>query len=485
MNNLKLHTITFLLLATASRAQYYDYAYSQYAQDILSANTTESYHSERLKAYQRVVFQGLLPLAIGYGTYRLHKTLFCRNPLPPQAPLRNPLPIGGFAFFLTSVFSGLIQRTLEPYAQELQEPVSGFMQCIRNLILRPSDQTLTSLELRYIEKKPFLTPEAQNTLISHFLSLRTNYRPVFSAGLEANKDREIKTIEQLLDLPTQTRSISINESEFQNTFQDYEPMGTGIAFSELKRFCRMMELSSHHQNPRLKNALYLHGPPGVGKTEVARKLAATLKMPLIKVNLGEIREIGDFKGVACEFASDTRCHPGLLAHQIIRQAREGYPYQNMLLFFDEADHTLNRIREEESHELVSLMLNLLEGKTSSLENPFFRASIDVGHLGFILAGNRLLRSSALNNRLNLIEFGNYSLQYRIKAGRDIFLLEALKPYQNLINLDNFTSSDFENIDNIAKREHKLLEMSGTDPGFRGQRQQIERYVYTKAQNICD
>ncbi|MEI6791527.1 MAG: hypothetical protein WCK42_10135, partial [Myxococcaceae bacterium] len=204
-----------------------------------------------------------------------------------------------------------------------------------------------------------------------------------------------------------------------------------------------------------------------GKTEAVFKLGKVLDIPVIKINLAEIASIGQLKGIKCEFPEDNRCTPGQILSNIVGT------HKNRLLFFDEADQTLNRLKEGQSHELVSFMLDLLEGKTQFIDNPYLGADIDIRHFGIILAGNQQLINKALQSRLSYSSFGNYTQAYRIKAARERFLPEILQDYSDTLTLEDFNLEDLEKIDAMAMNE---------DPGFREQIRMIERFVHQKTQD---
>ena len=126
------------------------------------------------------------------------------------------------------------------------------------------------------------------------------------------------------------------------------------------------------------------------------------------------------------------------------------------------------------------MLDLLEGKTQFIDNPYFETELDIRHFGIILAGNSILSNKALQSRLSTLEFGNYTLEYRVKAGRERFLPEILKNYPEILDLKDFTEADYAAIDAIAHTEHKKFLTDKEDPGFSNQLRKIERFAHQKA-----
>lgn len=480
INNL----IYFILIFSGSSslsAQHYDYIYKKDSLSFYQSNTTEEFLQKKRQAYQQVILTDLAPIAVAYATYWAYQRLPQAPTQPNKQEVHLGAHLGGAIFFLSTLISGLLQNTLTPYTTELQEPISGFIHSFRNYVFGPANSILEMLELEYITRKENLGSRTRQILESLFIKLRTTYVPS-QFGLSAGKeDSDFRMIRQILALPLNSKPIEYNVTHFNDIFSAYEHMTSDNPVPELKRFCDSMALASRHENPRLKSALYLQGPPGVGKTEAAKKLALVLEIPLIKINLAELSQIGQIKGIRCEFAEDNRCTPGIIASELIANSKSGYRHKNALLLFDEADQVLNRIHEGQSHELVSFMLDLLEGRTQYLENPYFGTGIDIRHFGIILAGNQNLTNKALNTRLNELSFGNYTQEYRIKAGREQFLPEILKDYADILELEDFDKQDLEAIDNFARLEHQKLVKDGEDPGFRSQIRELERFVHKKAQ----
>lgn len=466
----------FFSLSLFSHQNFYDYIYTQDASKFYQAQSRQEFLDLKHQAYQQVVLSGLVPIAAILATYSFW-------PSQPGAPTQTLqtygflASLGAMGFFVSQTLSGLIQNTLAPYTYELQEPLSGFVNSFRRYLLGPPHDDIQELEIKYILIKPKLATETQNIIESSFEKIRKNFSPQgLRSSTSPKEDPELIVIKRILQLPIGPKNLNFNETLFQIEFAAYQEMASEDPLFELKRFCHSLSIASQHENPRLKSALYFKGPPGVGKTEAALKLGKVLGLPVIKINLAELRGIGDLKGVKCEFSEDSRCTPGLIAYKLLENL-----YTNAILFFDEADQILNRIQEGQSHELVSFMLELLEGKTQFIDNPYFGIKIDIRHFGIILAGNEWLINKALKTRLGEVLFGNYTEDYRIKVGRERFLPEILQDYTGILTQDNFSAKDFEIIDSIAKSEHQKFLAQAEDPGFRNQIRMIERFVHQKAQ----
>ncbi len=126
-----------------------------------------------------------------------------------------------------------------------------------------------------------------------------------------------------------------------------------------------------------------------------------------------------------------------------------------------------------------MMLELLEGKTRSIYNPYFGFDIDIAHMAIVLAGNSELRNTALVSRLNHLNFGNYTLEYRKKVGRERFIPEIIDSYQGDFKLETLKENDWVEIDQIAEAEHEKLRETSIDPGFRGQIRALEAFIHRK------
>jgi hypothetical protein len=468
-----------LFFSLSLSASHYDYIYkTQNATAFYNARDKQEFLNLKHQAYGKVVIKAVNPLwlmANIYGGYFVINQIYlCWRPTPilakPQkepAVIRTAVSFGALGFFLSQLFSGLIQTTLTPYTSQLQEPFSGFVNSIKNYFMGPPQDEIQKLELKYINKKPQLSPKTRIAIESRFIKERSIFSPPIPYDM-GKESPNIRILKQILSLPTGSKPINFSSELFLQEFSAYKDMASTDPLLELERFCRSMSIASKHDNPKLKLPLYLQGPPGVGKTEAVEKLGKVLGIPVIKINLAEFSHIAQIKGLHCEYPEDSRCTPGLIANKLI-----GQPYKNAILFFDEADQVLNRLHEGQSHEMVSFMLDLLEGKTQFIENPYFNTDLDVRYFGIILAGNSPLGNQALQSRLSLLSFGNYTPEYRIKAGRNRFLPEILQDYAEILKMEDFSPEDLDKIDTFAQTK---------DPGFREQIRQIERFVHQKAQD---
>lgn len=454
-----------LLFSLSLSASHYDYVYKiQNVTVFYDAQSEQEFLNFKHQAYKQVIWNAFTPILSAMGAYLAYRHWPAK--IQAQAPAQPVIAFGALSFFISQLFSGLIQTTLTPYTSQLQEPLSGFVNSLKNYLIGPPDDAIQKLEIQYIDIKSQLPPKTQTAIEHRFIKIRSAFIPPVIYDMKESSD--LRILKQILALPTKPKPITFNHDLFLKEFSAYQDMASTDPLLELERFCRSLSIASKHENPKLKLPLYLQGPPGVGKTEAVHKLGKVLGIPVIKINLAEFSHIQQLKGIHCEYPEDSRCTAGLIANKLT-----GQPTKNAILFFDEADQVLNRLHEGQSHEMVSFMLDLLEGKTQFLENPYFNIELDVRYFGVILAGNSPLSNQALQSRLSLLSFGNYTQAYRIKAGRGRFLPEILQDYSEVLKLEDFSPKDLEIIDSFAQNK---------DPGFREQIRQIERFVHQKAQH---
>lgn len=159
------------------------------------------------------------------------------------------------------------------------------------------------------------------------------------------------------------------------------------------------------------------GIQGVGKTSVAKSIAASLGRKFVRISLGALGSASQIRGIA---RSESNAEPGQIIKGIIRSGT-----MNPLILLDEIDKT-----SSESGLRADLMAALLEildpEQNSTFVDHYLDYPVDLSQVIFITTANNLGGiSAALQDRLEIIRFGSYTDNDKMQIAQNYMLPKVL------------------------------------------------------------
>ncbi|MGM9961059.1 MAG: endopeptidase La, partial [Allobaculum sp.] len=194
---------------------------------------------------------------------------------------------------------------------------------------------------------------------------------------------------------------------------------------------RILEYLAVKQNTNSLKApiICLAGPPGVGKTSLAKSIARALDRHFVKMSLGGVRDEAEIRG-------HRRTYLGALPGRLIQGMKKAQVI-NPVFLIDEID----KMASDYKGDPASAMLEVLDPEQNAFfSDHYIEEPYDLSKVLFIATANYLENiPAALRDRLEIIELSSYTDVEKIHIAKDHLIPKQLK--ENGLSADQLIIPD--------------------------------------------
>ncbi len=219
-------------------------------------------------------------------------------------------------------------------------------------------------------------------------------------------------IETLLALPWNNADPDIVNLSKAKKILDEDHYGLEKVKERIVEFLAVRSLTTKGQIP----ILCLVGPPGTGKTSVAKSIARALDKKYIRVALGGVRDEAEIRG-------HRRTYVGALPGRIAMGLKNA-GVKNPLILLDEID----KVSADYKGDPASALLEVLDSEQNSrFVDHYVEIPIDLSEVLFIATANTVQTiPRPLLDRMELIEINSYTLDEKVHIAREHLVPKQIK-----------------------------------------------------------
>ena len=266
-------------------------------------------------------------------------------------------------------------------------------------------------------------------------------------------------IETILDLPWHKASKVNNNLRRAEKILNEDHYGLEKVKERILENLAVQHLTKDNKGP----IICLVGPPGVGKTSIARSIARATGREFVRMSLGGVRDEAEIRG-------HRRTYIGAIPGRVINNIVEAGT-NNPLFLFDEVD----KIGSDFRGDPASALLEVLDPEqNSTFTDHYLEVPFDLSNVMFITTANTTSTiPRPLLDRMEVIELSSYTEEEKVRIAMDYLVPKKMK--ENGIKKNQFS------INEGAIRD--IIEYYTREAGVRNLEREIGNACRKSARNI--